>query len=554
MDAVARSIAPSSVGVALLAMALYAMPLAFNLPLTDPDEGLHAAIAQDMVDRGDFAVPRFLGTPFLDKPVLFFFAQAVAIAAFGATEFAVRLPGHVFGLLGAVTTGALAAAVAGRWAGVVAACIHATLFFPLALNQAAVHDVALVPWINLALLCFLRAMRDRALPGVVVGGWCAAAGIFLALAMLTKGLVGVALVGLPVAVLALIERRLSGPLFLGGVASLLVAAGVALPWYLAMERAAPGYLQYFFVQRHLLGFTTTTQLHGQRSWWYYVPVVIGGSLPWVLTAPAAWSAGSRGTAPLPALRRLAVVWLLVDGVFLGAAGSKLATYVLPLFPAVAILATAAWLGAASGTPRGTPRSFRWMMRAQALAVAVSLPAACFWVAWWLDIEVRAFEWGLGTVLALGWVAIARASPGWPLSRSFAMTLGGIAAVLVAGYLTVLPDLAARSSARDLARYFNARGALPPRLWIVDERVGSFLFYLQPALRSTVTTDTVDGMPLANALLKSSGVAGTVLAVRASTVEKLEGWADLTQVRFEPAGRYRIYSAEELRNARPHGGR
>src|SRR5204863_5218357 len=75
---------------------------------TDPDEGLHAAISQEMVERGDFVVPRFLGRAFLDKPIMFFWAQAASMRVFGMTTTAARLPGLLFALLGIVTTGWLA--------------------------------------------------------------------------------------------------------------------------------------------------------------------------------------------------------------------------------------------------------------------------------------------------------------------------------------------------------------------------------------------------------------------------------------------------------------
>lgn len=250
-----RALAPGPVPITLLAAGLYLWPLLAGLPLSDPDEGLHAAIAVDMVARGDYLVPRLFGAAFLDKPIVFFFTQAMSVQLLGATEFAVRLPGQLFGLLGAITAGLVGAALAGRSAGMATACVYATLAFPLALNQAAVHDVALVPWTNLAVWAFVLAMRD---PGRArwVLGWSALAGVWLGLAALTKGLVGIALAGLPVMVLALVERRLSTRLVLGGLVSLVVAAALAAPWYLAVERAEPGYLYYFFIERHLLGFTT----------------------------------------------------------------------------------------------------------------------------------------------------------------------------------------------------------------------------------------------------------------------------------------------------------
>src|SRR5208283_3687156 len=87
---------------------LYPLALASRIPLLDPDEGLHATIAQEMVEGGDWVVPRLGGKPFRDKPVFYFWCEALSLRLFGMSEAALRLPGLLLGLAGAVTTGALA--------------------------------------------------------------------------------------------------------------------------------------------------------------------------------------------------------------------------------------------------------------------------------------------------------------------------------------------------------------------------------------------------------------------------------------------------------------
>ena len=64
-----------------------------------------------------------------------------------------------------------------------------------------------------------------------------------------------------------------------------------------MEAAHPGYLHYYFVERHLQGYLTATQRHAGRPWWYYVPIVLGGALPWTAYLVGAALAPSRGKAP-----------------------------------------------------------------------------------------------------------------------------------------------------------------------------------------------------------------------------------------------------------------
>src|SRR5438445_6033837 len=94
-----------------LALAFTILPLLAALPLFDPDEGLHAAIAQEMVQRGDYVTPTFRGEPFLDKPILFFWAEAASLRLFGYHPAAVRIPPLLFGLFGMLTVALLGRAL-----------------------------------------------------------------------------------------------------------------------------------------------------------------------------------------------------------------------------------------------------------------------------------------------------------------------------------------------------------------------------------------------------------------------------------------------------------
>ena len=152
----------------VIAAVMFVFPLFVSFPLLDPDEGLHASIAQEMVERGNWLVPSFLGQPFFDKPILYFWVQAASLQAFGQNETAVRLPGLMFGLLGAITTGLLAWRLFGRTTGWTAGIFYATTILPTALAQAASHNVALVVWINLAMLLLWESNCRRRLQTPIV--------------------------------------------------------------------------------------------------------------------------------------------------------------------------------------------------------------------------------------------------------------------------------------------------------------------------------------------------------------------------------------------------
>jgi 4-amino-4-deoxy-L-arabinose transferase-like glycosyltransferase len=339
------------IGIFLVAL-LYLAPLLLNAPLTDPDEGLHAVISQEMVERGDLIVPRVLGQPFLDKPILFFWAQAASMRAFGMNTAAARLPGLLFALLGIATTGWLARTLAsGQWAGGrgqevavgwVAAGCYATMILPFLLAQAPVHDIALVPFTNVA-LGFL--WRSRWFP----------AGLALGLSILTKGFEGVAIVGVAYAAYLIWTRTMTWGLAARGGVVCAIAVLVALPWYLAMNARVPGYLHYYFVERHVLGFATATQEHHGQPWWYYLPLTIGGGLPWIVFAGGAFDAP----------KRLAWTWLASAVVLLTVSQSKAVTYILPAMPAIAILAAVSPVG-------------QRVWKAVALTTALLLAGATIW--------------------------------------------------------------------------------------------------------------------------------------------------------------------------------
>lgn len=546
-------------GLALLTAVFYAWPLTLDAPLLDPDEGLHAAIAREMVDRGDYLVPRVLGEPFLDKPVLYFWMLAASIRCLGPTEVAVRLPGLVCGWLGALTTWMLARRLLGRGAGDLAYSLAATLALPLAVTQAAVHDVALVPWTNLALLFLWRL--DRASTAWRASLAAIAAGGFVGLAILTKGLVGVALVGVPFALWLLVERRLTPRTATLGLVSVSVGVALAAPWYLAMEQARPGYLRYFFVERHLLGFATPTQPHGARAWWYYLPVVLGGGWPWIFYLPSAVRGGAapmaRGGArdecggrEADARRgtRLAWVWLGAGLVLLSAARSKLVTYLLPVMPAIAVLAARAWHARATEQPAAEGWRFAAALWLHA-AVGVSiLPAAVWIVQAGFQVHVGWPVWLAAVVVAVGYGQALAAGRARAARRTLTWFLALVAVTFIVLMRGLMPAVATELSARDLARRLNAERAWPAAVWVVDERVGSLLFYLDPAHRHALTPGRLEHVPLGRLWPRLKAAAPDVVVVIADRdAPRIERRVRLDGVPFERAGRHRLYRADRLRD-------
>lgn len=610
-----------------------------RLPLLDPDEGLHAAIAQEMLARGDSLTPTFLGQPFFDKPILFFWAQMASMQLPLSAEAGVRLPGLLFGALGAITTGLLAAELLGGTTGAIAACLYATMLLPLAEAQVAVHDVALVPWTNLSLLLLWRAHRwrvrgsslarrephrARARSGAgdpvdardasdasrahgrraagrrTLIATLAGVGLCFGLAILTKGLSGVALVSVAAGGVLIATRQLTVRRVAALAGCLLIGLLVAAPWYLAMEQAHPGYLHYYFVERHLLGYVAAAARHAGKPWWYYLPVLLGGAFPWVAyllvsaldqrRRPAGGDDGERDDAARALLDGLPVhrddasgsapamqavwIWLAAGLLFLTIGRVKLWTYALPLFPAIAILAAAPWArrldtmrrdvlsiaARAAGPMRGA-------VLAHAIVGAALLPAVIVFGRQRYGVDSSAPLVAAAVAIAAGY-ALAL----WLFVRGRTRAaFGGLVTMLVATVLVtmtaVMPPVAQLMSERDLARHFNRLGHLPPRLWLIDDRVGSFVFYLDPVHRRGLTPERVRSFSARSACVEvAAAPPDTVVAVREGRAAGFlrlfdteaaddPGGADAgdrAAPAFDRAGQFRVYQLPDLTGAR--GGR
>src|SRR5262249_41952805 len=162
---------------------------------------------------------------------------------FGMNTAAARLPGFLFALLGIASTGWVARVLFDPLSGWIAATCYATMALPFMLSQAPVHDMALVPFTNLAVGFLWKTIGDPVVQNRRDSlRHLGFAGAALGLSILTKGLEGIAIVGVGYGVYLLLSRRITLRVSAQSFAVVLIAMLVALPWYLAMESREPGYL------------------------------------------------------------------------------------------------------------------------------------------------------------------------------------------------------------------------------------------------------------------------------------------------------------------------
>ncbi len=501
-----------------------------------------------MVESGDWIVPRLLHEPFLDKPILYFWAIAASLKLFGMSEAAVRLPGLLFGMLGTLTTAAVAWRMLGRRTGLIAGVFYASMILPLIMVQLPAHDVALVTWVNLALLCLWESDRDGSSRRAWT--WTAAAGVVLGLAILTKGLAGVALVGIAYGGYLIVSKRLCFVHGARAALALTVAAIVGSSWYLAVEHVHPGFLHYYFVDRHVLGFFTKSQPHGEEPWWYYLPILIIGGIPWVAYLPVLvrdavsrrWQqtptvTDARDNRPMPLL----VCWLVGCTLFLSVSHSKLGTYIWPVFPAMAILSAIVWTRKIDGELSDVAK--RWMDRivwSTCLIGPLALPAAFAVARIALATRFSLPAWTLAIVAALTSLA-----PLWSWLRGRDRLTLGLAATTVSGQMAVLllcvvPQAAAGLSGRDLAVYFNRQREVPSRMLMVQERLGSIIFYLDRDLRSQLHRGQLADVDIDDVLPSPAMGASEWIAIPERHLHVALADYDLSSLPFERAGRFRLY--------------
>jgi len=428
--------------------------------------------------------------------------------------------------------------------------LYATTALPTALAQVPVHDVALVPWVCLALLFFWEA--DRAT--TTRGRWSCigAVGLFLGLSCLTKGLVGVAMVGVAYGSYLLVTRRLTGAVCVRGAVALVIGGLVGSTWYLAMEYRSPGYLYYFFVERHVLGFATATQKHGDEAWWYYLPILLLGGMPWIAYLPVGirdWWAKRADSADSQSDGSIALLicWLVACTLFLSIASSKLITYIWPVFPPTAILAAVVWCRFLDG--RLSVPARRWFAGnfwSATLIAPVALPVGMIVAQEVLETRFSPLEWALGLVAGFStWAPILFWRAGH-MRGSLISGAGATAAQFAAVLIVIAPHIAEVNSARDLAEHFNRTGRVPSEVVVVEDRLGSVVFYLDRDLRNALRQGQLEPVRARQMGEAARPASDKLVAIAEVRVGRAEQYFNLTGIPYQRAGRYRLYDSGALR--------
>ena len=459
---------------ALFAALLY-LPGLGRPALWEPDEGRYAEIAREMVVTGDYVTPRDDFELYFEKPPLVYWAEAAAIHVFGVNEFAVRLPAALFSIGQVVITAALADAMFGATAGLLAAIVLALspLFFGFA--RFATLDPALAFFLTAALAAFYAAAREDSFSQPSARRWMLVSAATLALGTLAKGPVSLLLGGAIAFIWLAFERRLAEIRAMPLGACLIIYAAIVTPWFVLVELRNPGFLGFFFIHEHLQRYVTSSE-HGWGPW-FFIPIVAGGTWPWIFFFPLGWS-GMRADDISPerqpsgrrSAARFLALWFVVIFVFFSIPRSKLGSYILPALPPLAIVAGCGLVRLCTIPAASRRRIVSWFL-VMNLALAAIATVGVWKFLRPLDVKLADDGVLLALLLAAGAIAM------YALGRTRSRVPYAIGATALAMLATVPIAARAREDAAPRVTYRELARAVQPYL-IGDCTLASYRHYLQ----------------------------------------------------------------------------
>jgi len=311
--------------------------------LIKPDEGRYAEIAREMVANGDWVTPRLNGLKYFEKPPLQYWATAAAYTVFGEHQWTARLWPALTGFAGLLLVWFAGLRLFGREAADYAALLLSGSFLYVAIAHINTLDMGVTFFSALGILGFLLAQAEA--DAAKQRNWMLAAWAGLALAVLSKGLIGLVLPGAALFIYMVVQRDFSVLRRMHWLPGLAVFMLVTAPWFYLVMKANPEFFQFFFIHEHFERFTTKE--HGRyQPWHYFIPILFFGMLPWtLLMLDALWrttfnARTDSGASPASTdfnAGRFLLIWAVFLFVFFSMSGSKLPSYLLPMFPALALL-------------------------------------------------------------------------------------------------------------------------------------------------------------------------------------------------------------------------
>jgi 4-amino-4-deoxy-L-arabinose transferase-like glycosyltransferase len=334
-----QRIAKSPIGSIVLLLAVAAGTLFFRLgalPLSGNDEPRYARIAEEMYETGSWITPTLQHRPWLEKPPLYYWATIPFESFIHSRETAARLAPAFFALIAALAVFWLGCRLYSRLSGLIGASVLLTSLGHIVGGRTAATDMPFTCCLTLCLVILASAVEKDPGPAKILAAYA-----FLGLAALGKGPVAIVLatgIGMLYWYFDESGRILRRWRPLRGA---LVFLLVSVPWFwLAFRENGFAFIATFFVNHNLARYVTEIHHHAE-PFWFYLPVILLLLFPW-----SGWLPLLLHKSSLPAIRRwkdwdhrflFLVSWCLFPLIFFSLSGSKLAGYILPSLPPLALL-------------------------------------------------------------------------------------------------------------------------------------------------------------------------------------------------------------------------
>jgi 4-amino-4-deoxy-L-arabinose transferase-like glycosyltransferase len=302
------------------------------LGFVGPDEPRYAAIARAMSETHDWITPRLWGTPWFEKPVLYYWTAGIAMRLFGVSEFAARLPSALAALLAVVAVAWTALRSYGVGAAWYSLLMLPTSVAMIGFCRAASPDMLFAGLLTAAMAVAVEILQTPR-PGPILR---VSFGFLLGAAVLAKGPAAVILAGGATLLWAGLSRQWRAPFRFLHPLVLLVFCATALPWYALCALRNPDFLRVFIWQHNFQRYLTPVFQHRQ-PFWFYVPVLLAASLPWFVMGISViftkWNQVEWQDSPAIFI----FCWTAFPFLFFSISQSKLPGYVLPSVPPLFLL-------------------------------------------------------------------------------------------------------------------------------------------------------------------------------------------------------------------------
>ncbi len=313
--------------------------------LANPDEGRYSEIAREMAASSNFVTPRLNSLKYFEKPPLQYWMTAISFKLFGENEYSARLYTVLCGIGCVLLIAYLGWRVFDAETGLLSALALLSAPYFSGMTKVVTLDMGLTFWMTLTIASFMLAQVSNT--HTHQRNWLWVAWAAMAGTVLSKGLIGIVFPAAALFFYCVTQRNFRLFINLEWFVGIVIFFGLTAPWFVLVSVQNPEFPEFFFIHEHFQRFLTTTHRR-EQAWWFFLPILFGGFLPWSLALiPAACSgwmrpgqltnnaniSDSRVFHPL----RFILIYSTFIFLFFSSSSSKLTAYILPFFPVMALV-------------------------------------------------------------------------------------------------------------------------------------------------------------------------------------------------------------------------